>query len=199
MLGLGSQGSRRTCEGEGIPDDGTLPPVTAGWSRASVLGQLGAPDTALWLLVTVATLLALLGVALVALAVLVVRHGGRSVELPVERSVAQRDGRRLPANPLANPLGVPIGPRRSPPPRDVPASVVLMADAFDPSAMLERFKFRAQAVKNRPMPPIEGPGREEFKQQAKLDFMDYSILADGTARLEDGILTITVDLRPPSS
>lgn len=159
--------------------------------RASFLGQLGAPDTALWLLVTVAVLLAVLGLALIGLAVLVVRQGSRQIEVarPMSSSAA-------PAN---NPLGVPVGPRRSPPPRNVPASVVLMADAFDPSAMLERFKFRAQAVKNRPMPPVEGPAREEFKQQARLDYMDYSILADGSASIDDGILTITVDLRPPSS
>jgi hypothetical protein len=35
-------------------------------------------------------------------------------------------------------------------------------------------------------------------EQAQNDFMDYAMLADATATLEDGILTLRVDLRPKS-
>jgi len=72
-----------------------------------------------------------------------------------------------------------------------------MAEALDLDAMLERFRGRADAVKRRQMPPIEGEQRKEFVRQAKLDFQDYAMLGDAEASLEDGILTLRVDLRPP--
>ena len=71
-----------------------------------------------------------------------------------------------------------------------------MADAFDADAMIARFKERAAAVKKRNLPPVAGDERTRFIEQAKIDFMDYAIIADATARLDDGILTLTVDLRP---
>ncbi|MFP5321611.1 MAG: hypothetical protein ACLGIC_07150 [Acidimicrobiia bacterium] len=71
-----------------------------------------------------------------------------------------------------------------------------MADTLDVDAMLARFKERAAAVKKRNLPPVAGEERTRFIEQAKVDFMDYSIIADAEGRLEDGILTLTVDLRP---
>ncbi len=71
-------------------------------------------------------------------------------------------------------------------------------DALDVDAMLERFRDRAAAVKKRDLPPIGGEERQRFIKQAQTDFQDYAIIGDATASLEDGILTITVDLRPPS-
>jgi hypothetical protein len=62
--------------------------------------------------------------------------------------------------------------------------------------MVERFRVRAEAVRNRGIPPIEGPDRERFKRQAQEDFMDYAMLADATATIEDGVLTFRIDLRP---
>ncbi len=35
-----------------------------------------------------------------------------------------------------------------------------------------------------------------IKEQMELDYMDFAILGDTTATFEDGILTLTVDLRP---
>jgi hypothetical protein len=72
-----------------------------------------------------------------------------------------------------------------------------MPDQFDPDAMVERFRVRAQAVRSRGLPPVEGPDRERFKEQAKADFMDFAMLGDAEASLEDGILTLRIDLRPP--
>jgi hypothetical protein len=71
--------------------------------------------------------------------------------------------------------------------------------AFDPTAMIERFRLRAEAVKNRGLPPVEGPERARFKEQAQTDFMDYAMISDAKAELNDGILTLTIDLRGPSA
>jgi len=62
--------------------------------------------------------------------------------------------------------------------------------------MIERFRARAAAVRSRGIPPIEGADRQRYIEQAKLDFMDYAMLGDADASLEDGVLTLKVDLRP---
>ena len=67
---------------------------------------------------------------------------------------------------------------------------------FDPQAMLARFRLRAQAVKERGLPPVEGPERQRFREQAQLDYMDFAMIGDAEATLEDGVLTLRVDLRP---
>ena len=71
-----------------------------------------------------------------------------------------------------------------------------MAEELDVDAMLRRFRERAQAVRRRGVPPLEGPERKRFMDQAKIDFMDYAIIGDAEATLEDGVLTLKVDLRP---
>ncbi|MCL5947782.1 MAG: hypothetical protein M1420_01260 [Actinobacteria bacterium] len=67
---------------------------------------------------------------------------------------------------------------------------------FNPDDMTARFRERADAVKRRGIPPVEGPERQQFIEQARLDYMDFAMLGDATATLEDGILTLRVDLRP---
>jgi hypothetical protein len=74
--------------------------------------------------------------------------------------------------------------------------VLPVSDDFDPAAMIERFRSRAVAVRSRGIPPIEGPERQRFIDQAQLDFMDYAMLGDAEATLADGILTLRIDLRP---
>lgn len=71
-----------------------------------------------------------------------------------------------------------------------------MADELDVEAMIARFRERANAVKNRPMPPVAGPEKKRFLERAQVDFMDFAMLGDATGTLEDGILTLRVDLRP---
>ena len=71
-----------------------------------------------------------------------------------------------------------------------------MADGLDVDAMLQRFRERAHAVKQRPLPPVAGEERAHFLKQAELDFMDYAIVGDAEWSLDDGILTLRVDLRP---
>jgi hypothetical protein len=72
-----------------------------------------------------------------------------------------------------------------------------MADSFDVDAMLQRFRERAAAVKHRNLPPVAGEERTRFIEQAQRDFQDFAIVGDAEATLEDGILTLRVDLRPP--
>jgi hypothetical protein len=73
-----------------------------------------------------------------------------------------------------------------------------VTEDFDAAAMVERFRARAAAVRTRGIPPIEGPERRRFVEQAQNDYMDYAMLGDAEATLEDGILTLRVDLRPSS-
>jgi hypothetical protein len=73
-----------------------------------------------------------------------------------------------------------------------------MAQTFDPAAMIERFRERAASVKRRPLPPVAGEERQHFLAQAQNDFQDFAMLGDATASIEDGVLNIRVDLRPPA-
>ncbi len=70
-----------------------------------------------------------------------------------------------------------------------------MADTLDVDAMIERFRDRAQAVRQRALPPVAGEERMRFIRQAETDYMDFAIIGDATATLEDGILTLQIDLR----
>jgi hypothetical protein len=74
-----------------------------------------------------------------------------------------------------------------------------MAEGFDVDAMIQRFRDRAHAVKNRPLPPVAGEERTKFIEQAQLDYQDFAVVGDATASIDDGILTLTVDLRPPDA
>ena len=69
-------------------------------------------------------------------------------------------------------------------------------DQLDVDAMLARFRERAAAVERRNMPPVAGEERARFIEQAQLDFQDFAIIADAKWTFVDGILTLTVDLRP---
>lgn len=72
-----------------------------------------------------------------------------------------------------------------------------MADSLDIDAMLARYRERAAAVRKRPLPPVAGEERRAFIEQANRDFMDFAIIGDAAATIEDGILVLRVDLRPP--
>ena len=71
-----------------------------------------------------------------------------------------------------------------------------MADELDVEAMIERFRERAKAVRSRGIPPVEGPDRRRFIEQAKMDYLDFAMLGDAEGSLNEGILTLRVDLRP---
>jgi hypothetical protein len=69
-------------------------------------------------------------------------------------------------------------------------------DQLDVDAMLKRFRDRAAAVKERPLPPVAGAERQQFMEQMQLDFQDYAIIGDAQWAFDDGVLTLTVNLRP---
>ena len=72
-------------------------------------------------------------------------------------------------------------------------------DGFDVDAMIERFRERAAGVKRRNLPPVAGEERRQFLDQAQKDFQDFAMIGDSEATLEDGILRLTIDLRPPEA
>ncbi len=78
-------------------------------------------------------------------------------------------------------------------------STLTAVPAFDPQEMVTRFRERAEAVRTRGMPPIEGAERQRFREQAQRDFADFAMIGDAEAELVDGILTLRIDLRPGSS
>ncbi|WP_219944586.1 hypothetical protein [Iamia sp. SCSIO 61187] len=71
-----------------------------------------------------------------------------------------------------------------------------MAAELDVDAMIARFQERAQAVKKRNLPPVAGPERTRLVQQAQTDFQDFAMVGDAEGSLEDGVLTLRIDLRP---
>ena len=69
---------------------------------------------------------------------------------------------------------------------------------LDVEAMLQRFRERAAAVRTRTRPPVGGEERQRFIDQAQDDLMDFGIVGDAEAILDDGVLTLRIDLRPPT-
>lgn len=67
---------------------------------------------------------------------------------------------------------------------------------FDVDAMIERFRERADAVRNRNLPPVSGAERVKFVKQAQTDYQDFAIIGDASASLEEGVLVLRIDLRP---
>ena len=71
-----------------------------------------------------------------------------------------------------------------------------VADELDVDAMLQRFRDRAAAVRDRPVPPVAGPERAKFMAQMQADFQDYAMVGDAAWEFVDGVLTLRIDLRP---
>ena len=65
---------------------------------------------------------------------------------------------------------------------------------FDVDAFLERFRARAQAVRDRGIPPLEGDARRLFIESAQQDFLDYSLVSDASWAVEDGALVMRIEL-----
>ena len=60
--------------------------------------------------------------------------------------------------------------------------------SFNVEEFINRFKDRASAVKDRPMPPIGGDERMQFMNQAELDYQDYMIISDSEFEITDEYL-----------
>jgi hypothetical protein len=71
-----------------------------------------------------------------------------------------------------------------------------MGDTLDVEAMIQRFRDRAHAVRNRTLPPVAGEERMQFIRQAEIDYQDFAIVGDAEGTIEGGVLVLRVDLRP---
>jgi hypothetical protein len=74
-----------------------------------------------------------------------------------------------------------------------------MGDTLDVEAMIQRFRDRAHAVRNRTLPPVAGEERMQFIRQAEIDYQDFAIVGDAKGTIEGGVLVLRVDLRPKDS
>jgi hypothetical protein len=46
---------------------------------------------------------------------------------------------------------------------------------------------------------VAGAERQRFLDQAQTDFQDFAIIGDADGALEDGVLVLRIDLRPPDA
>ena len=65
---------------------------------------------------------------------------------------------------------------------------------LDVDALITRFQNRAQAVKDRPLPPVAGPERKKFIAQAETDYMDFSLVGNAKWSVEEGHLVLRIPL-----
>lgn len=66
---------------------------------------------------------------------------------------------------------------------------------FDIDAMLKRYSERAQAVRDRPLPPVAGEERKKFIQQAETDYTDFALVANATWEIDDSHLVLRIPLK----
>jgi hypothetical protein len=65
---------------------------------------------------------------------------------------------------------------------------------FDVDGMLRRYKERAKAVKERPLPPVAGEERQRFVDQANTDYTDYALVSTASWEVEDNHLVLRIPL-----
>jgi hypothetical protein len=65
---------------------------------------------------------------------------------------------------------------------------------LDVDEFLARFRQRADAVKARGIPPLEGEARRAFVEQSEKDFLDYSLVGGASWAVEDGSLVLRIPL-----
>ena len=66
--------------------------------------------------------------------------------------------------------------------------------SFNVEDFINRYKERAEAVKNRSIPPVGGDDRMAFIKQAETDFQDYMIVADSEFIIEEEYLVFKYKL-----
>lgn len=66
---------------------------------------------------------------------------------------------------------------------------------LDVDALLARFRQRADAVRERGLPPVAGPERKHFIEQAETDFMDFSLIGSASWTVEGDQLVLRIPLR----
>ena len=65
---------------------------------------------------------------------------------------------------------------------------------LDVDKLIARFQERAEAVKDRGVPPVEGSGRKAFIEQAENDYLDFSIIGRAAWSVEDDSLVLRIPL-----
>jgi len=65
---------------------------------------------------------------------------------------------------------------------------------FDVDALVARFGERAEAVRQRGVPPLEGEARRSFIAQAEVDHTDFALIASAEWSVEDGWLVLRIPL-----
>lgn len=66
---------------------------------------------------------------------------------------------------------------------------------FDVDAMLKRYEERAEAVRDRPLPPVAGEERKKFIEQAEIDYTDYALVASASWEIDDAHLVLRIPLK----
>ncbi len=65
---------------------------------------------------------------------------------------------------------------------------------LDMDEFLARFAARAEAVRERGIPPLEGEARRAYVEAAEKDYFDYSLIAAARWAVEDGELVLRIPL-----
>lgn len=65
---------------------------------------------------------------------------------------------------------------------------------LDIDALIARYRERADAVKERGLPPVAGDERQLFLKQAELDYLDFSLVGNATWAVEDDQLVLRIPL-----
>lgn len=65
---------------------------------------------------------------------------------------------------------------------------------FDVDAMIERYRQRAKAVQDRPLPPVAGEERMRFIEAAETDYTDFALIANARWSVEEGHLVLRIPL-----
>lgn len=66
--------------------------------------------------------------------------------------------------------------------------------SFNVEEFIKRYKERAEAVKNRSIPPVGGDDRMAFIKQAETDFQDFMLIADSEFVIEEDYLVFKYKL-----
>lgn len=72
---------------------------------------------------------------------------------------------------------------------------------FDVDALIDRYRLRALAVKERGLPPVAGDERKMLIAQAEQDYLDFALVAAAKWEVESGVLLLRIPLRqeePPT-
>jgi len=65
---------------------------------------------------------------------------------------------------------------------------------LDMDQFLQRFRDRAEAVKDRGVPPLENEARRAFIRQMENDHLDYSLIGSAEWAVEDDKLVLRIPL-----